>query len=126
MLVRARIDLGEMQIEFYNAHLGLSIKERLEHINEIIIPTLDTVWPRILVGDFNSRPDSVEMMRLNTVLNDVCPVDGYYTYPSNRPAERIDYIMVSKQIVPVETGVVSSCASDHCPLAAVLNIENRR
>lgn len=122
-LVRTRIDLGGQDIEFCNVHLGLSVGERLGHINEIIIPTLESIWPLILVGDFNSRPDSPEALRLRTILADICPLKGYYTYPSSRPDERIDYIMVSGQISPVEAGVISSGASDHCPLAATLNIQ---
>lgn len=121
-LIQTRIDMDDTILEFYVTHLGLKTQERIDHINRIIIPTIDTVWPRILVGDFNCRPDSKEAKLLKTSLRDVCTEDGFYTYPSGQPNERIDYIIVSEQITQQEVQVVDSRASDHCPLAAILSL----
>ncbi len=74
----------------------------------------------VLLGDLNSKPDSVAIRTLaNAGFVDVSP-DGPLTYPAAGPEERIDYIFVTPDLTVIEAETRQSLASDHLPLWASL------
>ncbi|WNI23535.1 endonuclease/exonuclease/phosphatase family protein [Streptomyces sp. ITFR-16] len=74
---------------------------------------------QILLGDFNAAPDAPELTPLWETLHDVEP--GAPTYPAQDPAQRIDYVAVSKDTVRVrDAAVPETLASDHRPVVADL------
>ncbi|HEX9792516.1 MAG TPA: endonuclease/exonuclease/phosphatase family protein, partial [Planctomycetota bacterium] len=82
--------------------------------------------PVVLVGDFNSLPDS-EAMRLLFAAGfvDAAAEHPQFTFPAERPERRIDWILVApahrwrvRQVGTVAEGV----ASDHRPLRATLEL----
>jgi len=79
--------------------------------------------PIILCGDFNTQPDSRVSRRLAQTFEDTWAVAGQgpgFTYPTEPPRERIDYLWIpkDKSVVPLRAWVPSSRASDHLPVVA--------
>lgn len=120
-LVRTVIELGSSRVNFYTTHLGLNQRERMRHINDVVLPVISTGSRAILTGDFNCLPDSPEMQRLAGLLQDASPPVGQYTYPSSNPKERIDFVMYTGSWDLVESQVFGADASDHNPLLTVFN-----
>ena len=74
----------------------------------------------ILLGDLNSKPDSVAIRTLaNAGFVDVSP-NGPLTFPATEPRERIDYIFVTGGLSVNEAETRQSLASDHLPVWASL------
>ena len=90
-------------------------------------------YPVLLVGDFNSavnRPEegdikSIELMNQSSVLTPAIPIGQYSdpaqaTYPSNKPAYKLDYIFYTPATIEmIEARVMSELGqtSDHLPIA---------
>ncbi|MGI6550782.1 MAG: endonuclease/exonuclease/phosphatase family protein [Syntrophomonadales bacterium] len=121
VLVRAVIQVAGRRLNFYTTHLGLNQRERLKHINEVVLPAISLSRRSILTGDFNCLPDSPEMTRLTQVLEDACPPADQYTYPSQDPSERIDFVMYAGVWDAVESQVHPADASDHNPVLTVFD-----
>lgn len=115
------IDAGGNRFAFCNTHLGLSRGERMDHIRRIILPALGT-GPVVLAGDFNSRPESPEVILLGQHLHDSLPPVGFPTFPADFPRDRIDYVMYSRGFELVSAEVVQQQASDHHPLLVSIKI----
>jgi endonuclease/exonuclease/phosphatase (EEP) superfamily protein YafD len=77
------------------------------------------------VGDLNSRPDFPEIK----LIADAGFVDSWaqagqgdgYTFSSDAPYERIDWIWHTPDLVALDIQVPLTTASDHRPLWAVLD-----
>lgn len=115
------IELRGRMIKFVTTHLGLNQQERIDHINNKLLPVLKSNDRLILTGDFNCLPSSPEVAILNRVMIDTCPSgQELFTFPTDRPAEKIDYIMHSAQFKSVTVEVIHASASDHLPLVCEL------
>ncbi len=121
VLVRIVIEVEGKRLNFFTTHLGLSKRERLRHIDHKVLPVITSSRRVILTGDFNCLPDSLEMQRLKKVLQDACPPEGQFTYPSHAPSERIDFVMHSGDWDSVQAQVHSAQTSDHYPLRVVFS-----
>jgi len=93
----------------------------------------------ILVGDFNSPPETKQILYIQTILNDAYriteqpPYGPFVTtngFQTNPPLQnRIDYIFVSKQIKVLKYGVLNDTydqkyPSDHFPVVAQVTINH--
>jgi endonuclease/exonuclease/phosphatase family metal-dependent hydrolase len=76
----------------------------------------------IIMGDLNAQPKSPEINKFYTArLNDAALRWGQAsTYPSYLPKQRIDYIWTSPDAFASDVAVMSSTASDHLPVVAVI------
>ena len=73
----------------------------------------------------NAGPDTPEMRTLTAVLVDVWAAVGNGpgpTFEARHPFARIDYVLVSEELVPVAAEVVDTRASDHRPVVADLDL----
>jgi endonuclease/exonuclease/phosphatase family metal-dependent hydrolase len=125
-LLRARINVRGVPVEVYNTHLQHNdAAERLaqaQAITQLIGTPQDSL---VLLGDLNATPDAPEIRTLVEDLVDTWEAAGVgvpYTYPSEDPHSRIDYIMQSDDViartVAVVTTPVAASASDHLPVVA--------
>lgn len=125
-LLRARINVRGVPVQVYNTHLQHNdAAERLaqaQAITQLIGTPDDSV---ILVGDLNATPAAPEIRTLVENLVDAWEAAGLgagYTYPSDDPRSRIDYIMQSGDVavrtVAVVTTPLAVEASDHLPVLA--------
>ena len=79
----------------------------------------------VILGDFNAEPADPEIQILKQAgLVDITasieppPV---YTFHSDGPSQRIDYIWVTPDLTASEVSVVLSTASDHLPVIAIID-----
>lgn len=121
-LLHAEVAVGEETLNIFNTHLQHDSEEaRLLQVDAILGEL--TEENTLLLGDLNARPESQEIGRLETLLDDVWPAAGEgpgHTYPAEGPDRRIDYIFFSEDLRPVDAAVLDGFAgeSDHLPLAA--------
>jgi len=137
----ARIRFREGPVAWFaTTHLGLDAADRHEQAMNLLEVTGDLAPPVFLVGDFNARPDPAEdtvytvmsgaftdawsaanhrsFVPLDTIPYDVPSDFDGFTFRSDDPARRIDYIWLK----PPDDWVIRRCwvggtlASDHLPL----------
>ena len=72
------------------------------------------------MGDLNVEPDDVQLKMISSVLKDTADItkDNLYTWPSDIPVKKIDYIFVSQDIKTDSVNVPTTMASDHLPYIA--------
>lgn len=127
----ARIEAGEPRpILFIVTHLHHIESEHEPRL--VQIPVLLDFWngspSTVLVGDLNSTPDFPEMK----LIADAGLIDSWaeagkgngYTFSSDAPYERIDWIWHTPDLSALEIEVLQTTASDHFPLKAVLGEAN--
>jgi endonuclease/exonuclease/phosphatase family metal-dependent hydrolase len=121
----ALIDLGnDQQIKVIATHF-----DHLEgdtDIRQLQAQTIIDFWGgldrTVLLGDLNAGPQSPEIIKLYqaNLKDSTMGWKAANTYPSNNPQERIDYIWISPDLSASDVGVLSSTASDHLPVVAVI------
>lgn len=81
--------------------------------------------PWIILGDLNARPDTEEIDLFHQAgLRDTFELTGSgdgYTYRSNHPDRRIDYIWISPDLTARDFEVIQSTASDHLGIAVTID-----
>lgn len=132
-LLRLALDVRGRCLTLMNTHIDYrpDDSERLSNVTEIeqrLAP--HAAWPAIVCGDFNDTPGSRVHTRLSGFLVDAWPIAGVgygYTYSSNDPGKRIDYIWHTAQrgLSPRRAWVVPSEASDHLPLVVEFELSGQ-
>ena len=119
-VIKAVVEIDGKDILFLVTHMGLMLGERLNAI-KVICDILDsTDMPVILMGDFNNTPDAEEFKPLYERLTDTDRT-GDYTYPSDKPIKKIDYIFYrGLECTRLET--INKVVSDHLPIIAEFNV----
>lgn len=124
-VLRAKIDLGNSQLNFYCTHLGLKSDERISQVDELSNLIVHNGKPHILVGDFNMEEQNVAYKMLLEKTNSV---DSFQrmkdanSYSASNPIERIDYIFLSSEVEYRNAYVINAMASDHLPIMAEIII----
>jgi len=81
----------------------------------------------VIMGDFNGEPDSSEIIAFRRAgLTDTAKVmysNPPFTYSSDNPVRRIDYIWTSSDLNVLDVVVPMSTASDHLPVVATVTKE---
>jgi endonuclease/exonuclease/phosphatase family metal-dependent hydrolase len=131
----AAIDLGGVQLQVINTHLGLLGRERLAQVETLLGPEWvghpDCREPVVLTGDFNAIPRSRGYRRLAARLQDAQRAPRaprpQATFPARFPVYRIDHVFVSTGVEVVQVATVRTpltrVASDHLPLAVDLRVK---
>jgi len=142
------------RINVFNTHLSLSANARRRIVREIWnwIIGFDE-YPQILMGDFNDEPDGWAILFLTGKASDIDGVTGDfrdswiesnheetgYTFPSDKPSKRIDFILYRGKGLSLQQGSVELIgkepksfqlpddiktvfASDHLGLRAKFNL----
>jgi endonuclease/exonuclease/phosphatase family metal-dependent hydrolase len=99
--------------------------DRLDQAGDVL-----TFWGRrprtVVMGDFNADAGSPPISRFQAAgFQDALAPHGLGaagTFPSPRPAIRIDYVFVTADIASVSGAIPQSVASDHLPIVAVLRL----
>ena len=104
------------------SHFGLNPDEHENAVKTVldIIPDKKCV----LMGDFNLTPDAPVLAPIQNALCDTALAVGkpQFTFPSDKPIKRIDYIFVSKDVKVIDTDVINVVSSDHLPTVATVEI----
>ena len=121
-LLDAVVLINKQQIRFCNTHLGLSKSAREDQVGKIIELLGEIRLPTILTGDFNTTPDDPIIDKLAPCLvqkSDTSfknTINGIKTYPSDNPAEKLDYIFFSSHWEEISQKTLPGQASDPLPL----------
>ena len=119
-------------------HLSLDEEQRLEQVGEVLghlqrVADEYQTPTTVLCGDFNSHPGSAEWVTLTARLDDawaVSPHGEEFTSTAADPYQRLDAVLVSRNVGVVGAGVPVDLASaedmakasDHRPVLAVLKV----
>jgi len=122
------------QIEVSDQVLNLMVTH-LHHVGEdgaqrvLQVQAMLASWANraatVLVGDLNATPDATEMQLLRQagLIDSFAQIgtgDGY-TYASNRPFHRIDYVYHSADLIARDFAVNPGTASDHSGVAVTID-----
>ncbi|WP_010278440.1 endonuclease/exonuclease/phosphatase family protein [Paenibacillus senegalensis] len=133
-LLETHIDIQGSKVIFFNTHLGLDSRERMQQAEQIMDKAKGRTEPIIMSGDFNAAPDSPEIIRLTSMFRDslagtewekeftlVQPNADKTEYV---PVKRIDYLFSSKELRVKDARILNEAIiSDHYPLAATYSID---
>jgi len=139
-LLQTGIDFEGIHIAVMNTHLDYreDDSERISNVGQIF-KTVENYsgMPIIIAGDFNDVPASRTHLKMKEKFIDVWEFlsDEYgFTYPTENPIKRIDYIFLKKlsdqseevRIIPTKIYILKSFASDHLPVIVEFEIFKNR
>ena len=103
------------------AHLALGKRARLYQL--AFIAELSNQFDHVvLMGDLNCQPNSQEIRTLIRNSNLCAPLTHEDTFPSWRPARKLDYILVTPSLIVKNIQVLKHAVSDHLPIAVDIAI----
>ena len=126
VLIRADIQWRGDPLSVYVTHLGETEEDRTTQTSEILQILSENTNRKILIGDFNSLPDSEQMKAFTNVLDDAWTRAGNLqmdplgnTSSTLEPVKRIDYILISREFAVKTCEVIHNVyGSDHLPVWA--------
>jgi endonuclease/exonuclease/phosphatase family metal-dependent hydrolase len=130
------INVKGVHVPVYVTHLDYRSdpKVRILQVADMLNVMSQDHREKILMGDMNAAPKAPELAPLFTNFNDILALpdpsrgttSNNYTFPANKPNERIDYILTSDGIKTESYEVINTLASDHRPVVADLILERGR
>ncbi|WP_033543196.1 endonuclease/exonuclease/phosphatase family protein [Planococcus sp. CAU13] len=130
-VLEAVIEIDNMAVTVFNAHLSLKDEELKLSVDEILALTERSEFPCIVMGDFNAPPFYAPIRKMTRHFTDAflkMKNGDAYTYPSTysysktgvdlKPVTRIDYIFLSPELEVVQTAAIPTDVSDHLPIVA--------
>lgn len=119
-LLKADLAIGYERLTVMTVHVGLNPDEA-----ERAIRTITEHLPKekcVLMGDFNLTPDSPFLLPIRERMQDTAAkIEGSpFTFPSDKPDRKIDYIFVTGDIEIKAAEIPKIIASDHRPHTANL------
>ncbi|MBS2534240.1 endonuclease/exonuclease/phosphatase family protein [Catenulispora sp. NF23] len=137
-LALATLRIGNSRFTVGGTHLSMNLEQRVYQAGEVLghldgFAERNQTKSRILAGDFNSYPGSVEWNIITERLADawmVSPVGAEFTSTGKNPYQRLDAVFVSRDVYVVRAGVPTdlvsqadtALATDHLPVLAVVRI----
>ncbi len=119
-LLKATVALEGEELTVLAVHVGLNPDEAERAIDTILknLPKKRCV----LMGDFNLTPESPYLLPIRERMRDAAAlIEGSaFTYPSDAPKKKIDYIFVTEDIEIEAAEIPKIIASDHRPHTAIL------
>lgn len=102
-------------------HFGLNPDEQ-ENAVQTILPHISDK-KCILMGDFNVTPDSAILEPIRNRLRDTAVyfTEPKFSFPSDNPAEKIDYIFTSPDLQVTAADIPALVVSDHRPYIIDIN-----
>lgn len=122
-LLEARLRVQERLITVYCTHLSLVPYLQRKQTGQLLSYIRKCSSPLVLMGDFNTRPQSGVWRSLDQHLMDIsqsAPMNSCRTFPSMKPAVQLDYIWMNPGWDVHSVSTWNDCpeASDHLPLLA--------
>lgn len=129
--IRAEVIVHGSIVNFVTTHLDYQNDDgRLFEAQQLLQALKDVKGPLIVVGDFNEVPSgrAYQLMRYQFEDSwiDSRGTDPGFSYPTDKPAKRIDYIFSrsSDRVRTRRSWVVNTDASDHIPVVADLEVRS--
>lgn len=124
-LLTADILLKNKKLTFATVHMDYRDSDSRYAQSEELVKIFGQIeHPVILTGDFNARPGTKEVKKLQTIFTDTTD-DSSLTFPAVNPINKIDYIMVSKASLEkvIRQKVYPVLYSDHLAVMSDLKIK---
>ena len=125
--IRAEVRIDGKLINFVTTHLDYQYEDgRVYEAQQLLAAMKDVKGPLIVVGDFNDVPSGEAYRLMHQSFDDAWSQarasDDGFSYPADKPAKRIDYILTRQtdRIRPKSVWIVDTPASDHLPVVAEL------
>lgn len=118
--IEVEVEMDSRPTTLICTHFGLSDAARAEQSAALAEVVRRASVPVVLVGDLNAGPDAPELLTLLEAGLGHAGPPGEPTFPSVLPQCRIDYILVSPELMCERCQVLTSTASDHLPVLADL------
>ncbi len=133
--VEAEININGKSLTVFTVHLAYSHKFQSSKMRDLQVDNLIKLLPNkqtMVLGDFNSHPDSSYMNKLNNHLQNtdadltqptwtIYPFD-YEGFKETELKHRLDYIFVTKDIEVLDFEVGKSRGSDHLPIITTIEV----
>ena len=120
-LLKAKLE-GEITVLVI--HFGLNLDEQKNAVDTV----LKHLEKRkcILMGDFNVTPEDEILKPIRECMKDTadCFDKPLFSFPSDVPDKKIDYIFVSPDVEVITADIPRLVASDHRPHTATVNIQS--
>jgi endonuclease/exonuclease/phosphatase family metal-dependent hydrolase len=122
-VLHALVEIGGKDIDVFVSHFGLAPSEAKNAVMTMTSLIKQAKNPVIVMGDFNLTPDSPILDPIRAVLTDT---DNFYkgecnfTFPTDKPDIKIDYIFVSHELKVEEVKIPQVVAADHLPVTATV------
>jgi endonuclease/exonuclease/phosphatase family metal-dependent hydrolase len=112
------LEMEGRRLTLFCTHFGLTEAARAAQAAALAAAVRRAGGPVVVVGDLNAGPEAPELQELLAagLGHAAPPVEP--TFPSAQPCHRLDYILLSPELVAQDCRVISSLASDHLPVAA--------
>lgn len=114
-LLSAEIEAPRGRVTVFTCHMGLNPDERLLAVKTICREADAVTGSKILMGDFNMAPGCELLIPIKERLADSAAVLGAEkpTFPADKPAIKIDYIFVSRDMTVKSAEIPDEYVSDH-------------
>lgn len=114
-LLSADIEAPRGRVTVFVCHMGLNPDERLSAVKTICREADEVSGGRILMGDFNMAPGCELLIPIKERFADCAAVLGAEkpTFPADKPAIKIDYIFVSRDMTVKSAEIPDEYVSDH-------------
>lgn len=120
-LLHVKLDVSG-GLDVFVIHFGLNNSEQENAVRTVI----DNLTSKrcILMGDFNVTPNNPVLQPIRKRLYDTAVLfdNPLFSYPSNKPEIKIDYIFTSHDITVLSADIPQIVASDHCPHIATVEL----
>lgn len=129
------IDCGKSKVSVIVSHFGLVTREKAAAVSAVRSFVAESGDETVLMGDFNSEPNSDTIKEIKTFLNDAtASKPQVITWPSKemplgmtgfsgeKNTKKLDYIFVSSGIKVYNSDTLSTCVSDHRPIFADIEL----
>ena len=127
--IRAEVNINGRTINFVTTHLDYQYEDgRVYEAEQLLSGLKDVKGPLIVVGDFNDVPAGGAYKLMSARFADSWiesrALGEGFSYPSDKPAKRIDYILTrrSDSIIAKRSWIPQTLASDHVPVVTDLEI----
>ena len=123
-LLETKIEIKGKPILFYVTHLDVDPTNLHEQAVQLKEWMRERDGTKIIMGDFNATPEnpSIEYIK-NGMVDALESQQDAFTFKSNDPTMRIDYILGSEDVEFANSNVIKTLASDHFPIVTEIKIK---
>lgn len=117
-LLKAVIDAPDGPVTVCVIHFGLNPDEQENAVKTVLSAVEEERC--VLMGDFNVLPDDPVLIPIRERMFDTaeCFAEPKFSFPSDKPDRKIDYLFVSKDMKTLAADIPAIVASDHRPYTA--------
>lgn len=124
-LLGAEIKIDEQRLRVFLTHLDTDPAIRSNQITQAL-EWIGSSWkPTLLMGDLNAEPNDAGLKKILAGRTDAfADMPRAFTFKSNNPRIRIDYILGSGPIEFSHSRVIPTLASDHLPILSDITLNH--